>query len=199
MSSSKFVRFSGLIGIIAPIFGLLAVVASTSLWEDFSWSQNALSDIGVSPVSSAAYVFNYSLILVGILNFIFTLGFVKAYAKNALSYLGGIILIGGGGSLSLVGVFTKEYGDLHSYVSFGYFVLFPIAMILVGIAFRRMNMQTRGYASILAGIIALFVILSAIILRWHKLLNLGFAVPEILEAIVIAAWIIWMGTTLIGQ
>jgi len=196
MNPSKFIRFAGLVGIIAPIFGLSAVIASTFLWEDFSWSSNALSDIGVSP---AADVFNYSLIIVGILNFIFSIGFVKAYPKNALFYWGGIILISGGGSLSLVGVFTEDYGALHGYVSLGYFVLFPIAMILVGVAFRRMNMQTRGYMSILTGITALFVILSAIILGWHKLLNLGFAVPEILESIVIAAWIIWMGTELIRQ
>jgi hypothetical membrane protein len=196
MSSPKFVRFAGLIGIIAPIFGLSAVVASTFLWEDFSWSSNALSDIGVSP---AADIFNYSLILVGILNFVFTIGFVKAYAKDTLFYIGGTILVLGGGSLSLVGIFTEDYGALHSYVSLGYFVLFPIAMIIAGIAFRKMNMQTKGYTSILVGITALFVIISAIILRWHKLLSLGFAVPEILESIIIAVWIIWMGTTLLRQ
>jgi hypothetical membrane protein len=194
MNSSKFARLAGLIGIITPIFALSAVVASTFLWKDFSWSSNALSDIGVSP---AADIFNYSLILAGILNFVFTIGFVKAYAKGTLFYLGGIILILGGGSLSLVGVFTEDYGALHSYVSLGYFVLFPIAMILVGAAFKKMNMQTTGYSSILAGITALFVILSAIITQWHKLLNLGFAVPEILEAAVIAAWIVWMGANLI--
>lgn len=194
MNHPKFVKFAGLIGIIAPILGLSAVFASTLLWKDFSWSQNALSDIGISPVAD---IFNYSLILVGVLNFVFALGFVKAYAKGALFYLGGIILILGGGSLSLVGIFTEDYGALHSYVSIGYFILFPIAMILVGAAFKKANMSIEGYLSTLAGISALFVILSAIILRWNVSLGLGFAVPEIAEAIIIAAWITWRGANLL--
>jgi hypothetical membrane protein len=194
MTYSKFIKFAGLVGIVAPILGLSVVFASTLLWEDFSWSSNALSDLGVSQVAS---LFNYSLILVGILNFVFAIGFVKAYAKSVLFYLGSILLTLGGGSLSLVGVFTEDYGALHGYVSLGYFVLFPIAMILVGFAFVKMNMRIKGYLSVLAGITALVVILSALILRWHTLLGLGFAVPEIAEAFVIAAWIIWMGISLV--
>lgn len=103
----------------------------------------------------------------------------------------------GGSSHSLVGVFTENYGALHSCVSLGYFVLFPIAMMLVGFAFLRMNNKIRGYLSISAGVGALLVIVSALALRWHTLLNLGFAVPEIIEAIIIAAWIIWMGASLL--
>lgn len=207
MKSSTFIAFVGFVGIVAPIFGLSAVFASTLLcrvgcgegtrWGSggsFSWSSNALSDLGVGQVAN---IFNYSLILVGILNFIFAIGFVKAYAKSALFYLGGILLILGGGSLSLVGVFTEAYGVLHLFVSLGYFVLFPIAMILVGLAFMRMHMQTKGYPSMLAGIVALLVILSALTLQWHIWLGLGFAVPEIVEAAVIAVWMVWMGVSLI--
>jgi hypothetical membrane protein len=194
MNSSKIIKFFGLIGIVAPIFGLSAVFASTLLCGGgFSWSSNALSDLGVSQVAN---IFNYSLIVVGILNFIFSIGFVKAYARSALFYLGGIILILGGGSLSLVGVFTEAYGVLHLYVSLGYFVLFPIAMMLIGLAFIRMNMQTKGYPSILAGIIALLVILGGLTLQWHTWLGLGFAVPEYVEAIVIAVWTVRMGVSL---
>ena len=160
----------------------------------FSWSSNALSDLGVSQVAD---IFNYSLILTGILVFIFAIGFVKAYAKGALFYLGGILLILGCGSLSLIGVFTEDYGVLHLVVSVGYFILVPIGMILVGIAFRKMNIKARGHASILAGVVALIVILGGMIFEWHLWLGLGFAVPEFVEAVVIAAWIVWMGVNLL--
>lgn len=213
----NFLKLAGLLGIIGPIFGLSAVLASTLLcgvgcgegaqawgargpingWGPggrFSWRINALSDLGVSKVAD---LFNYSLILVGILNFIFAIGFVRAYAKGALFYLGGVMLILGGGSLSLVGVFTEAYGALHLYVSVGYFFLFPIAMTLVGLAFVRMNMQTKGYPSILAGIIALLVILGGVTLQWHRWLGLGFAVPEFAESVVIAAWLVGMGASLV--
>lgn len=207
-----FIKFTGLIGIIAPIFGLSVVLVATLLcgpgcggpeelfeWGvggSFSWSSNALSDLGVSEVAS---LFNYSLIITGILTSIFAIGFLKAYAKSALFHLGGVILIFGGGSLSLVGIFTKAHGAIHSYVSLGFFILFPIAMILVGIAFIRMNMQAKGYPSILAGIIALLVILGGLRelgMQWHLCFSLGFAVPEYLEALILGVWIVWMGMNL---
>src|SRR3989338_4039872 len=121
MDGKKFIKSAGLMGIFSSILGISAVLAATFLcgggcgddtriWIEwgrdgsFSWSSNALSDLGVSKVAD---IFNYPLVLAGILNFFFAIGFVKAYAKNVLFYLGGIILILGGGSLSLVGVFTE--------------------------------------------------------------------------------------------
>jgi len=124
------------VGVDAAVFVLSAVFASTILaGESFSWSKNVLSDLGVSQVLNVANLFNYSLILGGILNFIFAVGFVKAYAKKALFYVGGIVLILGGGSLSLVGLITKAQGILHGCVSAGYFVLFPLGFVLVGFTF----------------------------------------------------------------
>jgi len=99
-------------------------------------------------------------------------------------------------SLALVGVLTEDYGVLHMYVSIGYFVVFLIAMIMIGLAFRRITMQTKGTLSIFTGAIALIVILGGIALYQADQLGMGFAVPEYAEALVIAAWTIWMGIDL---
>lgn len=195
MSNSAVIRLAGLVGIIAALFGLIAVLAATVLaGENFSWSKNALSDLGVSQVAN---VFNYSLITVGILSLIFAFGFMKAYAKNAFFYVGGILLMLGSVSLSLIGVFTEHYGVLHVYVSVGYFALFPVAMILVGTAFARMNMRSKGYVSILAGVIEIIVILGGEVFAWHKWLGLGFAVPEYIASVIFASWTTLMGASLV--
>jgi len=198
MDNSKFIRFAGLVGMDAAFYVLSAVFASTILaGESFSWSKNALSDLGVSQVPNVANLFNFSLILGGVLTLIFAVGFVKAYGKNLLFNVGGIILMLGSVSLSFVGIITETYGVLHGCVSMGYYVLFPLALVLVGTAFFLMNMKVKAYVSILAGTIALIVILSSLATRWHKWLSLGFAVPEIIEAIIIAAWVVWMGASLV--
>jgi hypothetical membrane protein len=200
MSGLGFVRFAGLVGIVAGLFGLSAVLTATFVaGESFSWSKNALSDIGVSPVALAANVFNYSLVLTGILNFMFTLGFVKAYAKGMLFYSGGMLLILGEASLSLIGVFTEAYGRLHTVVSTAYFALFALALIVVGFAFRKMNLTAKGYVSILAGIAAALVMLGGITPGWHTWLGLGFAVPEIIASIIFASWTVWMGSNLLTK
>jgi hypothetical membrane protein len=198
MKATEAIRFAGLIGVVASLFGLGSVLAATFLAEGtFSWNRNALSDIGVSAVSVAANVFNISLTLTGILNFVFALGFTKANAKNALFYIGGILLMLGGISLSLVGVFTEAYGRLHFYVSTSYFSLFSVAIILNGFAFRKARRATMGDISILAGLIAAFVILIGVVVEWHTWLGLGFAVPELIASIIFAAWTVWMGSSLL--
>jgi len=199
MKASGAIRFAGIIGIVASLFGLCSVLAATFLaGSTFSWNRNALSDIGVSTVSVAANVFNISLILTGILNFVFALGFTKANAKNALFYLGGILLILGGISLSLVGVFTEAYGRLHFYVSASYFSLFSLAIIVNGFAFRKAGWATMGNISILIGFIAGLVVLSGAAVEWHGWLDLGFAVPEIIASIIFASWTIWTGSNLLA-
>lgn len=193
MKYSLAIRTAGVIGIIASLFGFSSVLLSTFLaGNTFSWSRNALSDIGVSTVSLAANVFNISLAITGLLNFVFALGLTKANAKNPLFYLGGLLLILGGISLSLVGIFTEAYGRLHFYVSAGYFGLLSLAIIMNGFAFRKAGQKTWGNVSVLAGLIAGSVVLTGTFLEWHVLLGLGFAVPEIISSIIFAAWTIWM-------
>jgi len=198
MSGLGFVRFAGLVGIVAALFGLCAVIAATFIaGSTFSWNKNALSDIGVSTVSLAADFFNISLVITGILNLIFALGFTKAYSKNAFFSLGGTLLMLGGISLSLVGVFTEAYGRLHFYVSVSYFSLFSLAIIVNGFAFRRAKQSAKGSVSILAGFISGLVVLSGTVAEWHVWLGLGFAVPEIVASIIFTSWAVWMGSSLL--
>jgi hypothetical membrane protein len=95
-----------------------------------------------------------------------------------------------------VGVFTEAYGRLHFYVSAAYFSLFPLAIILNGLAFRKVGRATLGNISILVGWIAALVVLSGVAVEWHIWLGLGFAVPEIIASIIFAAWTIGMGYSL---
>ena len=159
----------------------------------FSWETNALSDLGVSKVAN---FFNYPLIFAGILNFIFGVGFMKAYARTKISYFPVILLIIGGVSLSMVGIFTEAYGILHTIVSAGFFILMPISMILIGVTFLTSHRNTKGYLSILTGAIALTTI-SSYITGLDKALGVGFSVPEFITSIIFSSWIIWMGLSLL--
>lgn len=159
----------------------------------FSWRTNALSDLGVSKVAN---VFNYPLIFAGILNFIFGVGFMKAYAKTKISHIPIILLIIGGVSLSMVGIFTAAYGVLHTIVSAGFFILMPVSMILIGITFLSSSRITKGYLPVLAGAIALITI-SSYFTGLYNTLGVGFSVPEFIVAIIVSSWIIWMGLSLL--
>jgi hypothetical membrane protein len=211
MNNSKHKKFVGWVGIIAVIFGLSAIFASTLLcgvgcgnpipipfnetneWASdgsFSWKSNALSDIGISKIAN---IFNSSIIILGILTLIFYIGFIQTYAKSKLFYLGGILLILSGISFSLGGVFTEAYATLHTILVIINIGSGPIGLVLVGLAFILMNIRNKGFVSILVGIANLLVIL----IPWYNWLDLGVAVPEIVMVTIASIWIVWMSVGLI--
>ena len=208
-----FLKYAGFAGIIGSILSIVSVLMATILcgagcgdvvdsqfvasWGpdgSFSWEINALSDLGVSKVAN---FFNYPLILAGILNFVFGVGFMKAYARTKISRVPIILWIIGGVSLSMVGIFTETYGVLHTIVSAGFFILMPVSMILIGITFLISRRNTKGYLSILAGVIALTTI-SSYITGLYNTSGVGFSVPEFITAIILSSWIIWMGISLLN-
>ena len=210
MDGKKFTTLAGFTGIAGGILSMLAVLLSISLcgvgcgeglqadneWgigKSFSWKSNSLSDLGASRVAD---IFNYPLILAGMLSLIFTAGLLRVYARCTLFHFGGFLALLGGVSLSLLAIFTKADGYIHSVMSTGHFAFLPLAMIFLGLAFVRRGMETKGYTSILAGGLALLVITTAYHMGWHALLGLGLMVPETIEASMISAWIIWMGVDL---
>ena len=207
-----FLKFAGFLGIIGSILGLVAVFLATVLcgvecsdtlegqfaasWRadgSFSWEINALSDLGVSEVAD---IFNYSLILVGILNFVFAVGFMKAYAGTRASFFSVLLLIIGGVCLSFIGVFTEAYGVLHFVVSSGFFIFFPISIILIGVTFVSSSNNGMRYFSVLVGALALITI-SSYFTGIFRTLGYGFSVPEYISAAIISTWVIYMGINLI--
>lgn len=215
MNNSKFIKFAGSVGIISQIFGFFAIFASTFLcgagcgkpipapfdefneWASdgsFSWKSNALSDMGISKIAN---IYNSSISILGILTLIFYIGFVKAYAKSKLFYLGGVLLISASVSVFLLGFLTEAFATPHLILGIIYFAVGPIGVLLVGLAFIRMDMKTKGYLSILIGIIGLLITL----VPWNFWLSvgLGFAVPEFITSIVTSIWIVWMSLGLIRR
>jgi len=161
----------------------------------FSWRVNALSDLGVS---RAASVFNGSLKLAGALSLAFALGFLKAYGRDRLLKLSGILLAVGGASLAMVGVFTLEQPRLHLTAALGYFILYPVAMMLAGFAWRKAGAVKAASFSAAAGAAALLTILAGLYLEFFTEAAVGFAVAEMLEAALIGAWTAWAGVKLIN-
>ncbi len=81
---------------------------------------------------------------------------------------------------------------MHTIVSFGFFLLLPVGLLLIGMGTwgGRMSLLT-----IATGIAALFSILALPIVLGG--LEVGFAVPEIIEALILSAWIVVMATRLL--
>ena len=181
----KVIRLAGVSGIISSTLPLIMILASTDLEKSFSWTKNALSDIGVS---QTAWLFNNALIIGGLLNFLFAIGLRNYLGKTRWLKIGVSLLIISSISLSLVGVFTENYNIIHALVALGYLLLAPLGLVCIGWGEKS---KQFGKVSLMLGITALFVILGLPIITYVANLQIGFAVPEFLESLVLSMWTFW--------
>jgi len=125
-------RVAGLCGVITPliVITLIALAISHSPW--FSWTENALSDLGVQGI--AAVLFNSGLIIGGILTGIYV------------------------AALCAIGIFPETAGDIHFYVSVAFFTLFPVSVFFIGASMMRVSSERRlGLFTVLVGVVAAVV------------------------------------------
>lgn len=174
---ANMILVGGIAGIVGPVIAILFILYSVSIYPSFNWYSNYLSDLGIG---KTAPFFNYPLIFEGIMNFIFAIGFAYALPKGAWSKIGAILLIIGGASLALVGIFNENSPyHIHSYVAMGYFVILPLSLIVLGLNSYK-NFKAYSIITVVLAVVALIVIL----------IHGQHAIPELSEALILSAWIV---------
>ncbi|MBA7596467.1 hypothetical protein ES703_03439 [subsurface metagenome] len=184
LARKKWLRLAGLCGVAAPAvaFSLIFLAISLSPW--FSWSANALSDLGVG---EAAWVFNSGLMAGGILTMVFAAGLLMTFRGRALGRVGAVLLFFDAVALFGIGLFSEAAGDIHSYFSVTFFVLFPISLFLLGAGAVMVGSKKFGSFTIVDGVLAA--------LPWAFGWD-GVAIPEAISALVASIWIMAEGARL---
>ena len=187
----KLIRIAGISGIIGSVLPLVMIFASTVFEKSFSWNKNALSDIGVS---QTAWLFNGALIVGGLLNLLFAIGLRNYLGKTKCLKIGVSLLIVSSISLLFVGVFTENYNVIHVFVALGYLLLAPLGLICIS---RGEESKKFGKASLSLGITALLAIFGLPVITFAANLQIGFAVPEFAEALLLSIWTFWASLKLL--
>lgn len=195
MSDSKSFTFfwaSGLFGIISPIITLILIGLAISQASWFSWTGNALSDLGI--YEESAVLFNSGLIIGGILNVIFAFGVLRFYKNQTVGRDGAFFLLLTGIFLASIGIFPETTpNNIHYIVSVAFFAAFPMSLLIQSTAL----MQTLKNRKL--GVFTLIIAITAVI-PWAIWMPLrpyeGVAIPELVSAIAAATWSIVMGLTL---
>ncbi|MEM3382544.1 MAG: DUF998 domain-containing protein [Nitrososphaerales archaeon] len=172
-------------GILTPVLALLSISISIALSPWFSWTNNALSDLGVS---SVALIFNAGLIMSGIFASFFSISLAILNRKNSIRFVGSITLFLSSLSLIGVGFFSESFGLVHFYFSVAFFTLLIISLIIFGVHFT-LNMSTRllGAFTLLFGIISLIFWII-----WAITHSSGVAIPEIINTVLASSWIVML-------
>ena len=187
----KLIRIAGISGIIGSVLPLVMIFASTVFEKSFSWNKNALSDIGVS---QTAWLFNGALIVGGLLNLLFAIGLRNYLGKTKCLKIGVSLLIVSSISLLFVGVFTENYNVIHVFVALGYLLLAPVGLICIS---RGEENKQFGKVSLTLGTVALLLIFGLPVITFAANLQIGFAVTEFAEALLLSIWTFWTSLKLL--
>lgn len=136
-------EISGLCGMFAPIFAFGCILLSIGYAPNFSWTDNALSDLGVmaNPTST---VFNLGLIVGGILAIVFASGLFIFYSGRLAGRVGALLFLLDALALTAIGIFPESSGPMHLYASVVFFALFPLAMFFMTAAFVLESKKRNG-------------------------------------------------------
>ena len=182
-------RIGAASGIIAPIIAFTCIFAAIVSYSQFSWTNNALSDLGVvSGLTSP--LFNLGLFASGLLAFNFAIfGLFNYLGKLWVGKIGSSVFAAATLSLICIGIFNESFSPTHYLVSVTFFVLVPISLFILTSAFW-LN-RHRGMA------IFTFLISITVALTWLLLITFNYvpnvAIPEFLSGLAVSAWVIVLG------
>ncbi len=173
-------------GIAAPIVAFACILTAIASYPQFSWTDNALSDLGVVTGITGS-LFNFGLFTAGVLAFIFaSLGLFTFMGKSSLGKVGSGFFAAATIALICIGIFNENFSPTHYIVSVAFFMLAPIGLFILTCAFYRK--RKRGIAAFTAAIgavAALPWILQFIIYYVPKV-----AIPETVSALAFSVWAI---------
>jgi hypothetical membrane protein len=189
MLSTKIVKFSGGCGILVLIVFLTSLFFSIQQAPGFSWTENAISDLGKQDAMPS--IFNNGLIVTGILLLLFSIGLSKELKDRHTSPL-----FFGLSSIFLIAVGLIPLPNIyHVLVSGLFFVAFSYAFLAFGISFYKDTTSFFRKIGIFAIFNLIIISISAIFLLFLK----GVAIPEMMVIVPGFFWCVLFGSKMVSS
>lgn len=194
-------RLAALCGMVGPPLGLLfmAVAILTTPW--FSFTDNALSDLGSWGEPGAVW-FNVGVMLAGALSASFVYMGIRPLVRHLndrsseLEGLNGkmvdrpmriiVLLASGTGGLFLIGIFTVDDYLFHVIMALLFFLCTPIGIIELGHLLKTMDQIMLGNISIWMG--GLGLLFALLVIGSEMVGENGIVIPELILVIILASW-----------
>ncbi|WP_224447045.1 DUF998 domain-containing protein [Haloprofundus salilacus] len=168
------------LGRVAPVVTLGSILAATVVAPWFSWSRDALSELGVDPAT--ALLFNGGLILGALLALPYAVPLWTAATTRA-AHLVAVFFALTGVAMGLVGVFPMDTSP-HGAVAVSFYLLLTATLAVDGAVRRR---TATGRLSLVFAVVHL--------LSWAAWADgwfpgSGLALPEFVGAVILAVWVL---------
>jgi len=134
-------RLGAAFGLMSGISFLVLYSVAVAIDPEYEFFENYLSDLGVGP---GAWAFNSAVVASGALMVLFAnYGLGQLLPRGGLTRAAVLVLSMAGILLVSIGIITEDYGDRHTVVSVGFFLVFEVAIGLVSAALLRSNALGR--------------------------------------------------------
>jgi hypothetical membrane protein len=187
-------RISGICGFLAPVFAFAFIFSAVASYPQFSWVDNALSDLGVV-AGVTAVLFNSGLIVSGVLFFVLATGLFVFLKERTIGKIGAFISVFASLALFAIGVFPENVRPVHYFVSVAFFVLLPISMLVIVGAFWLMRQVRMTVFTLLVAVVAAVPWVLYFSIHYVS----GVAVPEVVSAFAGSVWAVAMSGKMLRQ
>ncbi len=182
-------------GIVAPIIAFICILSAIASYPQFSWTNNALSDLGVVPGITSS-LFNFGLLAAGILAFNFAIfGLFTYFGKSWVGKIGSAVFAAAALALIAISVFNEHFSPTHYIVSVAFFTFAPIALFILTAAFWLCHMRGLAGLTVAIGVAAA--------LPWLLLFAFNYvpnvAIPEFISGLAVSGWAIVLGVRMLGS
>jgi hypothetical membrane protein len=181
-------KVSGVCGIFAPMIAFAFILLAIAFYSQFSWTDNALSDLGIVSGATAVF-FNSGLMISGVLIILFGLGLPILFDNRLLGKISASVFIIDALALIAIGVFPESVKPMHYYASVAFFVLLPISMLLITATFLLAARRRMALFTLLAAMVAVAVWVVQSSVRFVP----GVAIPETISALSGSVWSVVLG------
>ena len=175
-------------GVFTPAVAFTFIALSIESNPQFSWTNNALSDLGIIPDVTST-LFNFSLYVSGLMALWFAIGLYSYLNKNVIGKIGAIIFAGASLALEGIGWAPENIHPLHYIFSVAFFSLMPIALLVIAVYFLSTRENNPAIFTFLIAILAATPWALYFVIHYVP----GVAIPELLSALAVSAWAIVIG------
>ncbi|WP_224336949.1 DUF998 domain-containing protein [Haloprofundus halobius] len=168
------------LGRVAPAVTLGAILTATVVAPWFSWSRDALSELGVDPVT--ALLFNGGLVVGALLALPYAVPLWRAAVSRA-SRVVAVLFALTAVAMGLVGVFPMDTSP-HFAVAVAFYLLLTATLAADGVVRRRATTGRRSLTLVVVHLLSW----AAWAAGWFP--GPGLALPELVGAVILAAWVL---------
>jgi len=180
---SSWLKLAGVVGVLTPVSAFAFIGLAIASYRWFSWTRNALSDLGVV-WGSTAVLFNFGLFLSGLLALNFSIGLFILMRENWVGKIGASIFVLSCLSLEGISLFPENMRPFHYIFSVAFFFLMPISLLVITVYYLRVHQLRMAVFT--------FLVAVAAILPWALQFTMpyvsGVAIPEAISAAAGSVW-----------